>query len=181
VSVRKLDISQTLLTMKKVIFTVLLLTLFSSVHAQKKWMFNTGIGMPKLLYVGMGRKVGQGDQIKLTAGLISTLQGSVTSVTFENDILLANSSKYEEVHTWYLGQQFNYLDVRDSDKTLPENGQTNLLGLSIVLGRQINFTSKIGLNLEIGPLYYFYASNSISKIQQNDFRLAGAIGYFLRF
>lgn len=167
--------------MKKICLIAIFIAISGITKAQKKWIFNPGIGLPKLLHISLGRKISNNNQVKLSAGLVSTLDGNATSLTLEHDFLIKKSAKFENSHTWYFGQQLIYLDIRNTSISLPEPVITQLLGMALIFGRQINFNPSNGLNLELGPLYYYDATNDDARFKENDITISGSLGYFLKF
>ncbi|HET9571655.1 MAG TPA: hypothetical protein VFP20_09645 [Bacteroidales bacterium] len=160
-------------------FIFSLLLLFNTLQAQRKVELSAGLGMPELMYVGfdVGQKVQYGAKFGLL-GPYSWFGDEYYDWSIGANIRFhfAGKSKFVGQAPWYISGDLLYHDL-----SLITMGNFDYEGYSLSfnprIGRTINFSEKIGANIDFGlflPLRIRYNPNVLHVY------LSGSLSLFIR-
>lgn len=145
----------------KALFCILLIIAFSfsSVNqllGQKKVDISAGIGFPELLNIGMRLQHDQ-KQIGFSIGSFPSEDRSYSAISGNVYYHLAGHSKLSNRRAWYGRGGISYL--RDELTMFSKPGwawTTKDLNLYLRLGRDINFSPTIGINIDVGASFSLF-------------------------
>jgi hypothetical protein len=129
---------------KGITLTWVVLALTYTLKAQEKWNITAGAGFPEFLNIGAGYQFNQ-SQAALSGILIPFAEGLIFSVSTDYYRHFGGSSKFSERKPWYLRSNLNFTSSGD------KQDYQRLLYLNFRVGRDINFSPKLGLAIDIGP------------------------------
>jgi hypothetical protein len=163
--------------------SILLLVFVLSVNqvfSQSKFELSGGIGVPE--YNNLKLKYGRNFQVGACAHFWYDKGGGIFSEYYSwscsAEILyhFAGISKYVEQPTWYISGGLGYYHI---DLLLDLPHEKYDIGFYPRIGRDINFSSKLGINLDIG---LFLPLSAQKNYEPYDFRLlhSGSISLFIR-
>ena len=149
------------------------------VTGQTNCVFTFGAGIPELLNVGARIQTHQ-IELGITIGGFSN---SAISISGNIYLHFAGSSKFSDLHPWYGKIGIDYL------RGETEYDISSYDYLDVRFGRDFNFTSKIGINIEAGMAYQIYYDKVVLKQSNNflnldfNFELIPSLGisFFYRF
>jgi len=166
---------------KIAIFSVIIMWLCfgQKIFPQEKLILNVGIGFTDLLNVGIRY---QFDQVEVGLNGGTWPQRDIFTLISDIRFHFGNLSNLSTLRNWYVLIGFRYL--RDEYKT----GMDKFLYLEYRIGRNINFSKKLGIELNIGIAGQLM-EDKIIKIEQEgplggiDISVIPTIGFniFYRF
>ena len=150
------------------------------VKGQDKFVISAGMGLPELMNVDARYLVNQ-TQFGVGIGTFPVKDESIISVTGDIYYHFAGSSKFSDRHTWYGRAGLDYL--RDETNSILDK----YLYLNLRIGRDFNFSDKIGIEFDLGGMVQLY-NETIHKVPQNGWEfgidspvLPGiSLGFFYR-
>ncbi len=138
--------------MKLIYYILISITLFlcsgNKGFAQEKVKLSVGIGIPEFLNIGVRIPIKQ-TQIGFNLG---TWPNNGCFLSFSGDFYMhfGGTSKFSDRHPWYSRGGFNYL--RSETSTLIKKS----VYFNFRIGREISFSKKIGIELDIGPGFLLF-------------------------
>lgn len=124
--------------------TLAVLALTYTLTAQEKWNITAGAGFPEFLNIGASYQFNQA-QAGLSGILIPFAEGIIFSVSADYYRHFGGKSKFSMRKPWYLRPNLNFTSSGD------KQDYQRLLYLSFRVGRDINFSPKLGMAIDIGP------------------------------
>ena len=118
---------------------------------QEKVNISAGLGFPELLNVGARYQLGQ-MQIGISLGSLPVKEKDEKIISFSSDLFLhfAGLSKLSSRRPWYIRMSLNHT------RKETEYDYQKTLYLSPRIGREINISKKIGIQLDIGAFFSLY-------------------------
>lgn len=150
------------------LYNLILFGIFSflygnQVFGQEKINLSVGMGFPELLNVGVRYQLEQ-EQIGIGFGSVPLKDESLISVSGDVYYHFGGLSELSSRHPWYGRIGLNYL--RDETTTLVDK----YLYLNLRIGREINISKKIGIEIDAGAIFQLF-NNEIKKKSSSGWNL----------
>jgi hypothetical protein len=146
----------------KIILLAGLIFLDNKIYSQGKFQISTGIGFPDMTNIKI--RYGNNIQIGASFGFFNNFRERFDPILIEIYFHCAGKSKFIEQRPWYLLVALGY------DRS--QYSESNRYWLLTRFGRSINFSNRIGLNLDVGA---FFSHDSVLPIGPS-----GSISFFVR-
>lgn len=124
--------------------TLAVLALTYTLTAQEKWNITAGAGFPEFVNIGASYQFNQA-QAGLSGILIPFAEGIIFSVSADYYRHFGGTTKFSKRKPWYFRSNLNY------NSSGEKHDYKRLMYLSLRVGRDINFSPKLGLAIDIGP------------------------------
>jgi len=135
----------------KLLYFIILFIIFSSgydnqVFGQEKVNMSVGLGIPEFLNIGVRFQLEQA-QIGISIGSIPVKDESIISISSDVYYHFGGFSELSNRRPWYGRIGLNYL--RDETETIIDK----YIFLNVRIGRDINISEKIGIEIEAGAIF----------------------------